>query len=474
MKTVVKDKAADSAVKKSGKASKPASVKRAALQLSSPAERLAHILRIPSVSLPAERDTREADIKSDIFDTLHSELKRLYPSVFKTCERIKVGRYPLLLRLRGKDSSSCIVLTAHQDTVPAPEKGWNYEPFGGVIADGAVWGRGAIDDKGSLCAILEACETLAADGFTPSVDIYLAFSHNEETMGWGACALVEELERRAVKPLFVLDEGGAVVEKPLPMMSGKAAMIGITEKGVADIGFYAQSTGGHASTPPRKSPLGRLGAFAASVEKNPPFKARVSSALCAMLSSLSKCMGFPFNILFRFPRLFAPLIRTVFKAAGGSARALVQTSCAFTMARGSDAVNVLPSNAFFTANLRIAGGDTTDGVLASLQKRASRFGVRAELLRGHEASPESELNRGWNLLCAALEKEFPNTPAVPYIMLAASDSRHYCKICSAVYRFTPFEMSNVQRESVHGINEHMEIDNFERGIRFYRELIRSV
>ena len=293
-------------------------------------------------------------------------------------------------------------------------------------------------------------------------------------MGWGATALDAELERRAVKPIFVLDEGGAVVEKPLPLMDGKAAMIGITEKGVADIGFYAQSTGGHASTPPQKSPLGRLGAFAASVEKNPPFGTRVSPALCAMLSSLSKRMGFPFNILFRFPRFFAPLIRAVFKTAGGSARALVQTSCAFTMARGSDAVNVLPATAFFTANLRIAGGDTIKDVLGALQRRADRFGIRAELLRGHEASAESELNRGWDLLCAALKKEFPDTPAVPYIMLAASDSRHYCKICSAVYRFTPFEMSNVQRSSVHGINEHMEIANFERGIRFYRELIRSI
>ncbi|MGI5173061.1 M20/M25/M40 family metallo-hydrolase [Treponema sp. OMZ 840] len=449
---------------KSVKSTKPAS----------PAERLATLLRIPSLSLPIDRDTQKADIKSDVFDALHAELKRLYPAVFKAYERIKVGRYPLILHRKGQDASSAIVLAAHQDVVPAPHTGWKYEPFGGIIAEGCIWGRGALDDTGSLCAIMEACESLEAEGFIPAVDIYLCFSHNEETMGWGAAAIVAELEKRGVKPLFVLDEGGAVVEKPLPLMTGKAAMIGITEKGVADIRFCAESTGGHASTPPFKSPLGRLGAFAASVEKRPPFKARVSSALCRMLCALSRRMSFPLSLLFRFPRFFAPLIRTVFKASGGSARALVQTSCAFTMAQGSDAVNVLPGRAFFTANLRIAGGDTVEGVLAALQKRAKRFGIKAELIRGHKASAESELNRGWNLLCNALGKEFPDTPAVPYIMLAASDARHYCKICPAVYRFSPFEMNKAQRDSVHGINEHIEIANFERGIRFYRELIRSL
>ena len=442
----------------------------------SAAERFASLIRCPTVSLPVDKDTQQNDMQSDVFDRFHAELKKNYPAVFKACERIKVGRYPLVLRWKGKDSSASVVFAAHQDVVPAADHAdrWKYEPFAGTLAEGAVWGRGALDDKGSLCAIFEACESLAAENFTPSCDIYLCFSHNEETMGWGARAIADELERRGVKPLFVLDEGGAVVEKPLPLMKGKAAMIGITEKGVADVRFCARSTGGHASTPPKQSPLGALGAFASSVEKKSPLKTHMTGALARMLSVLSRRMSFPLNVLFRFPHFFAPLIRAVFKASGGAARALVQTSCAFTMAQGSDAVNVLPASAFLTANLRISGGDTLDSVMDSLQKRSAKYGIRAELIRGHEASPESVSNRGWDILCKALDAQFPGVSAVPYIMLAASDARHYCKLCPAVYRFTPFEMTDAQRGSVHGVDEHLEIENFERGVRFYRDVMQSI
>ena len=200
----------------------------------------------------------------------------------------------------------------------------------------------------------------------------------------------------------------------------------------------------------------------------------MTGALARMLSVLSRRMSFPLNVLFRFPHFFAPLIRAVFKASGGAARALVQTSCAFTMAQGSDAVNVLPASAFLTANLRISGGDTLDSVMDSLQKRSAKYGVQAELIRGHEASPESVLNRGWDILCKALDAQFPGVSAVPYIMLAASDARHYCKLCPAVYRFTPFEMTDAQRGSVHGVDEHLEIENFERGVRFYRDVMQSI
>lgn len=439
------------------------------------AQRLASLIRCQTVSLPVQDDTQKNDIQSAAFERFQKELQNLYPCVFKTCKRIKVGLYPLVLHWKGKKSCDSIILTAHQDVVPAGNTElWKYEPFSGTIAEQCVWGRGALDDKGSLCAIFEACESLAAESFTPACDVYLCFSHNEETMGWGAQAIVEELEKRGVCPLFVLDEGGAVVEKPLPLMAGKAAMVGIAEKGVADIRFCARGGAGHASTPPKRSPLGKLGAFAASVEKHSPFTPRVTPALQRMLCALSHRMSFPLNVLFRFPRFFAPLIRTVFKAAGGSARALVQTSCAFTMAHASDAVNVLPGNAFFTANLRILGSDSIKTVERALQKRAAKYGVQTEVIRAHEASPESVLNRGWDILCTALASEFPDAPAIPYIMLASSDARRYCKICSAVYRFTPFEMTKAQRDSVHGINEHIGIADFERGIRFYRKILQSL
>lgn len=448
------------------------------------AKHLAELIRCPTVSLSKEFDTKDAI--SEPFERLHKTLERLYPAVFDTVEKTLIGSYSLLLRWAGKDSSRSIILTAHQDVVPAGTStktvldvdfiptGWDYPPFAGQIADGQIRGRGALDDKGSLCGIFEAVEGLIVENFTPEVDIYLCFSHNEETMAWGAPLIVEELEKRGVRPLFVLDEGGAIVGNPFPTMQGKAAMIGITEKGVANLLFTARSMGGHASTPPKGTPLGRLGAFAASIERKSPFTARVTPALQKMLSALAPQMGFPFKMFFCFPRFFAPLISYAFTLMGGDAKSLIQTTCAFTMASGSTAMNVLPDTATFTANLRILGTDSLAGIIESLRTRAKPYNIDVELIVGHEASPVSAQDEMWNHLIATLAKNFPKVLAVPYIMLAASDSRHYCKISPCVYRFSPFEMSKIQRKSIHGFNEYIEIDNFQKGINFYRELITTV
>lgn len=449
------------------------------------AKHLAELIRCPTLSLSKELDTKDA--VSESFERLHKTLERLYPAVFRTVEKTLFGSYSLLLRWAGKDSKRSIILTAHQDVVPAgqsPESvfsnpnfvpdGWDYPPFAGQIAEGQIRGRGTLDDKGSLCAIFEAVEGLIVENVTPEVDIYLCLSHNEETMAWGAPLIIEELEKREVRPLFVLDEGGAIVENILPSMKGKIAMIGITEKGVADVQFTARSMGGHASTPPKATPLGRLGAFASSIEKKSPFKASVTPALQKMLTSLAPRMGFPLNILFRFPRFFTPLITFAFKLAGGEAKALIQTTCAFTMASGSTAVNVLPDTATFTANLRVLSTDSLAGIIASLSERAKPYNIDVALIAGHEASPVSEQGEMWSHLTATLAKKFPGVQATPYIMIAASDSRHYCKISPYVYRFSPFEMSTAQRKTIHGFNEYIEIDNFQNGIDFYRELIKTL
>jgi carboxypeptidase PM20D1 len=139
---------------------------------------------------------------------------------------------------------------AHQDVVEASGS-WKYPPFAGVIEDGCVWGRGAIDDKGCLCALLEAVESLLTEGFVPERDIYLVMSHNEEPMGDGAAEVANWLREQGIEPVMVLDEGGAVVDKVLPGVRGLTAMIGTGEKGYLNVRFKAASRGGHASTPPR-------------------------------------------------------------------------------------------------------------------------------------------------------------------------------------------------------------------------------
>ncbi len=449
------------------------------------AQNLSKIVQCPTVSIPLAEDTPKT--KNANFDQLHKTLKSLYPNVFKTVEKTIIGSYTFILKWKGKDPSRSIVVMAHQDVVPAgvptgkdfdkkliPE-GWTYPPFSGEITDTEIRGRGTLDDKGYLCALFETFEDLINEGFTPEVDIYLCSAHNEETAGWGAPDIVAELEKRGVHPEFVLDEGGAIVDAPLPTMKNKAAMIGLCEKGVASVLFTAKSKGGHASAPPKQSPLGRLGSFVSEIEKKLPFKGTITPPLESMLKSSASHVSFPLNIIFRSPRFFAPLITKAFTLLGGESRALAQTTCAFTMAKGSSAVNVLPESASVTANLRLLGGvDTIDSILKDLEKRAKKYNIEVSLISGHEPSIISNTGKELDYLKTTINKCFPDIVPVPYIMIAASDSRHFGRICNNVFRFAPFTMTSAQRKTVHGFDEHIEIENLENGIRFFKELIKGL
>ncbi len=449
------------------------------------AHNLSKIIQCPTVSIPVASDTQNA--KDANFDLLHKTLKSLYPNVFKILEKTSIGRYSFILRWKGKDSSRSVLLMAHQDVVPAgvptgkdfdkssiPE-GWTFPPFLGEITETEIRGRGALDDKGPLCAIFEAIESLITSGFTPSCDVYFCSSHNEETMGWGAPLIVEELQKQGVRPDFVLDEGGAIVDAPLPTMEKQGAMVGICEKGVVSVQFTAKSMGGHASTPPKHSPLGRLGSLVSEIEKKSPFKAVVTPALQKMLKTVSSSVSFPLNLLFSFPAFFAPIIAFAFKLLGGEPRALVQTTCAFTMAKGSSAVNVLPDSAIVTANLRLLGGvDTVESAIKALQKRAKKYSVEVSLLEGQEPSNISKMDKSWDYIRNTIKKQFPNVLSTPYIMIAASDSRHYDAICDNVYRFAPLVMNSHQRKTIHGFDEYVTIESFGKGIEFYTELIKGL
>src|SRR5438105_3638921 len=121
------------------------------------------------------------------FVAFHAFLQRAFPLIHKNCTKETISNYSLLYRWKGKNSAERpIVLMAHQDVVPIEEaslKLWKTDPFGGEVKDGFVWGRGAVDDKGSMMSLLEGVEQLFREGFQPSSDVYMAFGQDEEATG---------------------------------------------------------------------------------------------------------------------------------------------------------------------------------------------------------------------------------------------------------------------------------------------------
>lgn len=432
-----------------------------------PAERLARMVRCRTVTQPEGGDPGE-------FRRLHAVLEEDYPLVHRHLERTRVCGESLLYRWPGRGPDPAArptVLMAHQDVVEATGP-WGRPPFDGVVADGMVHGRGAIDDKGCLCAILEAVESLLAEGAAPASDLYLAFSHNEETMGDGAPALVRFLEERGVRPALVLDEGGAIVEGLFPGVRGRVAVIGTTEKGYLNLQFVARSAGGHASAPPRRTPLGRLSELVRRVERRPPFRPRLNPVVRRMFHDLAPAMAGPLRWLFGPLWLTGPLVGRLLAAMGGEARAMVVTTCAFTMAQGSGAPNVLPEEASMTANLRVAIHETVAEVLARMERLAKPLDLACRVLHAHEPAPVSPADgEAYDRILAALRTVHPDVTPVPYAMIAATDAHRFCALSSHVYRLSPFELDRELRKGVHGLDERLPAAALEKAVAWYRALI---
>ncbi|GAA1137338.1 M20 family peptidase [Microbacterium natoriense] len=435
------------------------------------AERLSQMIQLPTVSAELDQRGREP------FEAFVSLIATQYPLVHERLTLERHTDFGLLFHWkgRGETSDGPLVLMAHYDVVPVDESdAWTHPPFAGVIDGGIVYGRGALDDKGPLIVVLEAVENLLASDFTPARDVYLSFGGNEETYGHAAEEIARVLRERGIVPWLVVDEGGAVVAAPLPFVPGRAAMIGVGEKGVMTLTLTARGEGGHASAPPALTAVRRI---ARAVDRLGPrtFRPRASRAIGRMLSQLADQTPGPARHLLRLLGGAPVLTAQLFAALGGEPAALVRTTVAPTMQSGGTAANVLPSQASATINLRIALGETTQQAVLRVRRRIADPLVKVAVVEASEPSPESPTdNEQFALLSDALAASYPGVAAVPYVMMAATDSRHFHRFSPAVYRFAPLDMSNAQRASIHGVDENVEIAALERGERFHRALIERL
>ena len=434
------------------------------------AERLSRMIQLPTVS--AELDSRGAQP----FDDFATLLAELYPLVHENLELERITAIGLLFRWAGAAASAQpLVLMAHYDVVPVDESDvWTHPPFEGRVEEGWVYGRGALDDKGPLLVVLEAVENLLSAGFTPARDVYLSFGGNEETSGAAAASIATTLRERGIVPWLVLDEGGAVVDAPLPFALGSAAMVGVGEKGVVTLRLNARGDGGHASAPPRITAVGRIARAIDRLDAG-TFPARTPDAITRMLSLFAnKARGRDQTVL-RTLATFPSLTARVFAAMGGEPAALVRTTVAATMQQGGTAANVLPSQASATLNLRIALGETVAGTVRRVKRRIHDPLVEVTVVESSEPSPESPTdNAQFALITAAVEASYPDAATVPFVCMAASDSQHFHRFSPAVYRFAPLEMSNPQRASIHGVDERVEVASLEKGELFHRALIQRL
>lgn len=442
-----------------------------AIDAATAVDHLAQMVRIPTVS-----SYDEATVDAAQFAAFRQLLHTLYPGVYACCEDLseRCGEKSILLRWKGKSSEAPVVLMSHFDVVPVEEEKWQHPPFCGQVWDGALWGRGTLDTKITLLGILESAETLAGEGFVPQNDLYFAFGGDEEVNGHGATDIIAWLRKSGVKPAMVLDEGGAVVEGVFPGVKAPVAAVGIGEKGFMNVELTARREGGHASQPVLPSTLGLLSRAIVRCE-NRPFRAHLTTPLREMLRTLTPHMPFGLRLVTANLWCFGGLLCLLAPKLGSELNAMMRTTMAFTMAKGSKQINVLPAEATAGLNLRLINLDTPQSVEAHLQRCIGDDAVTVHTKLSQPASPYAATEgSGWQALSQAISATWPGCIVTPYLMFACSDSRHYAGLCDNVYKFSAMALTGAQRRLIHNHDERIPVADIPRAVEFFLRLMRTL
>jgi carboxypeptidase PM20D1 len=433
-------------------------------------ERLAGSIRLSTVSI--------ADGSHSDFTALHRHLETCFPNVHATLIRDVVNRHSLLFTWKGENESvRPVLLMAHMDVVPVEtgtELSWTHGPFSGDVADGFVWGRGTLDDKVGVMAILEAVEILLNQGFRPSKTILLAFGHDEEIGGQaGAGQIAALLKTRYIRVEYAFDEGSVVTAGIVPGLAPRAALMGIAEKGYASVELSAVSPGGHSSMPPPQTAVGILAAAVTALEHR-PMPAALDGPAALLFDRLAPEMPFWSRVPLANRWLFNGLIVGQL-AKSPTTNAILRTTIAATIFEGGVKDNVLPAQARAVINFRIKPGDTVRDVLAHVKKVVNDRRVEVRLVEPESGKNPSRQSRVDSVAFKRIERTIrevmPDAIVAPSLVVAATDTRHYEELADEVYRFLPVVLGPDDPRRIHGTDERIAIDGYKDCVRFYVQLL---
>ena len=413
----------------------------------------------------------------EAFEGFIKWFENAYPEVHGATTRELIN-YTILLKWEGTDpDAQPILLTGHYDVVPVipgTESMWKQPPYAGNIVDGYVWGRGALDDKSAVIAIMESATLLVKQGFQPKQTVYLSFGHDEEVSGKdGADMVAAHLKEQGIQLEWSLDEGSFVIEGMMPGIEKPVASINVAEKGYATLRLIATGAGGHSSMPPSRTAVGEL-AEAITKLQTAPFRGGVDGIVGDMLNQLGRHMSFTQRMAIANQWLFGSTVAsTIGNTPAGNA--MMRTTIAPTMLSGSIKENVLPIRATATINFRIHPRDSVDGVVEHVRKAIQNDNIEIKVLGGNEASNIADIqSRSYTAIEKTTRQLFPDAVIAPGLTVAATDSRYYSKVSDNAYRFNPMIVGPSDLATFHGTNEKISIDNLEKATVFYAQLLLNI
>ncbi|MBK8517294.1 MAG: M20/M25/M40 family metallo-hydrolase [Saprospiraceae bacterium] len=416
-------------------------------------------------------------IDSAQFQKFTDYVAQAFPLVHNRLEMENVNTYALFYEWKGKNPSlKPVLLMGHFDVVPViqgTERLWEHKPFDGEIANGFVYGRGTLDDKTTVIGVLEAVEYLLKEGFQPERTFYLAFGHDEEVLGkYGAKEIASILAKRKVELEYVLDEGGMIKQDGIEGLKKPIAMVGVAEKGYVTLQLTATGEGGHSSMPPPQTSIGDLAEAIDRLQKH-PFPYRLEGAAAYMLDYLGPEMPFANKMAMANRWLMKPvIISSLSKSNSGSA--MLHTTTAPTILDAGLKENVLPIDATAKINFRILPGDSVAGVIKYVKKVIKNDSIKVDIVGESGTDPSfisDTTSLGFRMIHTTIKSCFPDVLVAPYLVVGATDSRHFKNLSCNIYRFMPVRFTDEDIKRFHGTNERISIEDFKNVVRFYMELI---
>lgn len=434
-------------------------------------ERLSEALTYRTIS----REETEA-VEAAEFEAFLAFMERVYPQIYGELEVERVGDYTKLYRWEGRDPElKPGMLIGHYDVVPVEsgtEADWTHPPFSGAVADGFVWGRGALDDKAGVLSAMEAVEFLLETGFTPRRTLYLAAHHDEEVGGRdGAAQVAALLEARGVELAFLVDEGLPVAEQVMEGITTPLALVGVAEKGFLNLELSIVRQGGHSSMPSEQTTIADLATAMHRLNEH-PMPGRFGDLMQQTFAPLAPELPFLYRTGLANLWLFRPLIERQLSTIPHTNAALRSTA-APTIFRAGVKENVLPARASAIVNFRIHPSDTVADIEAHVRHVIANDDIRIRRLpRARNPSVVSDTDaKPFQELRRSITEVFPGVPVAPSLFIATSDARHFRKLTDNIYRFRAIRARPSDQSRIHGTDERIGVDNYLEMVQFQIQLL---
>ena len=377
------------------------------------------------------------------------------------------GRSAVVARLRSSvvpDPSKALLLVAHLDTVPVERSRWAVDPFGAVIKDGYLYGRGAIDDKGMLAADLAVFVGLKRANAHINRDVIFLATADEEGGGDASVRtlIAKYWDRFAAG--FAINEGGNVF-----MKNGRVQYVGVqaSEKVAANISVIARGTSGHASQPTKDSAVvhlaaavAKIGSYSAPVH----FTAIVRRYFEGIVPLEDDEIGKWIRSMDTPDR--GEHAQRVVSDANPLWNAMMRDTIAPTVLSAGIANNVIPAEARANLNVRLLPGDSISTVVNDLTKLVNDPAVKLEVQpnAGLAAPPSSLESDFYNLICQVASREFGGAPALPFQSTWLTDSSQLRLHNVQAYGLVPFPLADEELKRMHGDDERIPLAAFDKGV----------